>query len=1121
MASPAPILIVAFAATVSMSAGVAQNHPTRHSRHAVSEPNLYHFDQYFEDPDHLDHHKSTILTMPREYDVPESIMFHAREAPASAPMGSPMASPAGAPGGPSPSPALIHPLHARVHEALDDADDALDKANAHLPPGGLKRKRRTTTEEPEWHEDNMDEFEEAQEEANKDAERTVDKVQKADVKKMARADYDELMTKLMPGYSADQTSAKLALVTVVISWIWFIIWLKCIYENDRPEHTRRWDLGESSINPHGWSACQDNAQLSARRMDSPTSASTPRGQGVGSTSIGAKKTDIVLVFHHPNYEFPDAEQEVDIDELQHVIQKPELFERLSQATGVKVSRLHHHHETVSWMDAFSVSGKSKWEKEELVGSSASEDEEEGGMDRERQTSSDPRPPCTQWAVRKAMMQDIFAVLPTLGFDVMAFTSVDDDEIFVCISLSDEKIATDYMMASGTRLQIHQEVVAKMGIDQPPEECESSPPFITYDPTTAEHLQQAGALETTDDRELFKCFYGRVADGSIVSSRERIRIIIKELSKILDLDAAIADGFMIDWYPTHNRTYLRRLESVWGQIKLMLDLTFVQPIPLIREYFGSRVAFLFAWNGLVCKGLVALLPMSLLAELVVQMQIHVLGMHVNDHRQVLAPCLIIIVWMRIVQNLWAREEAYFLELWEMDPRRPDSMVHSKFHGFRSPSIVDHSKEELTYPVGFYAFRQSLAGLVTAGFCIAVFCGIYVWIQIFKEELNSNPIASIVLSLQIKVAEFIYSFIISRLTDWENHKYVMDHYNSFLLKQFLFHFVNNYSAFLLLALRTDVGINTLRYQLTMVQGILAVCAIAVVGVQIALVEFKLWYETYQMRKSGNQRERAYLEEQSKFAVIGVQEQIDMTTQLMISLGFVLMFGCIAPIMIPFALCVFAITLRTQAKLMVVWSKRMMPSKMIGIGGWTAIIKGIQSVGILLGGMLMVLYGELFEGAVMVAKVTGVLFFIVAVAIVIAAVDVMVPPLCTGTRLLHLRRHHVEKELIREVAQGMQIERKIMASHAKNVPRGAHEHTASQLSVQERKKQFKKMQTMERMLTDVAVPDSHYATPIMRGEWIEVPYLSEIRDIDVASEASSGKPDPMKEGRGLFGRTKSAAT
>ena len=33
----------------SEASGVAQNHPTRQSRHAVREPNLYHFDQYFED----------------------------------------------------------------------------------------------------------------------------------------------------------------------------------------------------------------------------------------------------------------------------------------------------------------------------------------------------------------------------------------------------------------------------------------------------------------------------------------------------------------------------------------------------------------------------------------------------------------------------------------------------------------------------------------------------------------------------------------------------------------------------------------------------------------------------------------------------------------------------------------------------------------------------------------------------------------------------------------------------------------------------------------------------------------------------------------------------------------
>merc|ERR1712100_398580 len=87
---------------------------------------------------------------------------------------------------------------------------------------------------------------------------------------------------------------------------------------------------------------------------------------------------------------------------------------------------------------------------------------------------------TYGSVRQALLQDLYQHLAEHGFDLTAFNSVDKDEIFVCISLKDEAQLKHLLQRESMPLHIRKEVVSKLGIDQPQDEKESSPPAITYD-----------------------------------------------------------------------------------------------------------------------------------------------------------------------------------------------------------------------------------------------------------------------------------------------------------------------------------------------------------------------------------------------------------------------------------------------------------------------------------------------------------------------------------------------------------------------------------------------------------------------------------------------------------------
>merc|ERR1719409_989655 len=101
----------------------------------------------------------------------------------------------------------------------------------------------------------------------------------------------------------------------------------------------------------------------------------------------------------------------------------------------------------------------------------------------------------------------------------------------------------------------------------------------------------------------------------MSSTDRIRVILAQFNKLINLDFAVQHKLLVDWFPAHANYRLADLEACWARFSLIKDLSCVQPLSLLNDYFGSRVALLFAWNGLYCKLLLALLPVAIMFEVI--------------------------------------------------------------------------------------------------------------------------------------------------------------------------------------------------------------------------------------------------------------------------------------------------------------------------------------------------------------------------------------------------------------------------------------------------------------------------------------------------------------------------
>lgn len=904
----------------------------------------------------------------------------------------------------------------------------------------------------------------------------VTKVRDVSIADMIRQDVDDLRIQYLPGMRFHADVIMSTLLFIIASTGWLVFYFRSLYHNDRSEHMQHWGISDL-----------DNKNVGNPRAPR-RSASILEGNQSGNLVTNDVKPDVIIVFHHPTHEAHTSRK----DHIKSRELKPLLVEdlpvwRVLAAGGVvrpspstegqllnlkragelvkgflkdgwvaledepgyiafpgegMVQQLEHDGggaHTEGNFHAFHSVLKETMEAEhrhqsvlqrarERLGSAFSQSTQalpEGQADNEHPTLG---------MARIALLRDLYTEMPKWGFDVSIFSSIDDDELYVCVSLEDEGALESYLLRYGLMLQLRQDIVEKLGIKQPPEEDTSSPPFVRYDPRIIKKLVEAGILDDADPRELFKSYHGKNPDGVIVKGSDRFEMIFRQISQHFDLDGAVGKGLLVDWYPAHSKKWLDRLEQCWGSFDLLKDLTLKQPIPLLHDYFGARVAFISAWNGFYAKALLALSLLAFIGEAVLMTMRHVYedSSGGSAKRVVLAFSVVMMIWSRFAKNLWMREQEYFLAMWELthDSNEP---IRAKFRGEKAPSPADSNLMEKQFSANQVAARRFATNAFTLGFCGVVGTCIIFWAHVF--EGSPGLFASIVLTVMIVVFQQIYNLLVGMLTDWENHKYQSTYYDSYVFKQFMFECVNRYWPFFFLAIKqrhTEAGcpdggcLAALRAQLWMTMLLLSLTRIGEIVAASVTVQLKVFKEDYELEKQHKAKmalraqeetdapdtpapKRSFAELQSKFEQNRLQEQINSMMQLVLALGFVLLFGCVAPIIVPFCFAVFVIQLRGQAYVMVKFSKRAIPRPQYGIGIWGTIVQTVMNASLVFSAFLIATYGDLFAGVPVLTKVAGMILYVAVILAVWTIIDIVYPPHSANVKTLQARRYRTKTVLL----------------------------------------------------------------------------------------------------------------
>jgi len=610
-------------------------------------------------------------------------------------------------------------------------------------------------------------------------------------------------------------------------------------------------------------------------------------------------------------------------------------------------------------------------------------------------------------------------------DLVTFTSAGNDELFMCIKLSD-RLAEQFADMADYPLQLHMDCLTKLGI-KISDTTDVIPAFVRFDA----FQKNEGLLK----------WYPKLdapEEASILRRVDTIRLLYDKITDYIDLPEMEQMG-LVTYFPCHNWATLAALRNCWASVTNPSASSLHQPIEMVRSYFGEGIAFYFLFVQELARATLVLIPVAALVR-----SGYFVYLEHSDGRDLLAVLYSVVLmgWFAVFNKHWRRTEAFYANRWGMDRRPSNSEIHEllnpNFAGELRPWPIDEN-ETVEEPIGSklaVGLAISILGQLLF-IALIVICVSYTQYKASVEDArghaSAQKVAALAVSAQIQVFSYTWGWLSAVLTDQEQHMTIRAWHESKARKTFVVGFFNTFFSFFYVGFfqrfvdPKAVSSNTLQTSMQIVYGTYVILGLVDLVKPYLESRTKVW-RARGRRGTDSSNYMPVIEKQAALSKYTGESLAGDYMQVCFPIGFVVLFSVVMPLLtVVLAFVTLLVQQRADAWKLLNTYRRPFPDMVDGIGMWNKVMHGLEIISICVNLLLLLTH---FDAARFLAFVPGLredltarpvvtkaLIFFVTLNVILACkagFDFLVPDETERTTLEKKRQDYQRLRLLEKKAE-----------------------------------------------------------------------------------------------------------
>jgi hypothetical protein len=531
--------------------------------------------------------------------------------------------------------------------------------------------------------------------------------------------------------------------------------------------------------------------------------------------------------------------------------------------------------------------------------------------------------------------------PKCGFELSTRQSIDEDELFLMVSLSNEEAKAqlaDVMEVNvPLKVDLYKNTSAK---------TKDGAPII---PTDGYHRGHFDALKEDESNAMpmFKAYRKDMASAfPALPNTTLIRLVGARMRKMMHIEALVKEGVVKNFFPVHEYDAVSKLyASGFSNPTAFVQYPGSKNTDKVRDYFGEQVGFFFQWVNFYTRNL--LFPSCLAIAFFVWRRSGMADLTVE--RGECAFALIMAAWSSYFVSDYVQRVNTLKYKWGMDGYKAISNLDS-YDPAKSGSCAESATRNFHNLLLVFMFIYTIG----SAFLISAFRanGSAAGEKIYKFGLSGDTCSKLgkyALTANIKIPAILWDMISPAISKRENHKTAADLNTAtinklFVVKFFVYFFPFLYTAFVKEHVEGCIGgdcYQELYENLIILFPTNLVTSIAIVIVSILMTKCKITSEIKAAEAKNPGQKYTYLEAQAKFNEF--TGDTDYFVAAMIDFAFICCFSVACPVMSLLCLVQNLIGLRLLGFQYTTIIKRCYPSGQDGIGAWMGIMKFLSMFGV----------------------------------------------------------------------------------------------------------------------------------------------------------------------------------